>query len=121
MEGLSAACLGVLCSASADMRGDVQYVFQRTPVQKQVMMFSATMSEDVKNLAKKFMAKVSPQGDPPPPPLQVGHAHRAAAQAGAPHRAGCTSRPAGLHRCWGSCSDGPLAVAPTLPSISVSA
>eukprot|EP00891_Asterochloris_glomerata_P007850 jgi/Astpho2/7850/Aster-06136 len=43
---------------TTDMRGDVQYVFQRTPVQKQVMMFSATMSEDVKTLAKKFMAKL---------------------------------------------------------------
>ena len=84
-------------------------------------MFSATMSEDVKNLAKKFMAKVSPKGHPPTPTLQVGHAHRAAAQAGTPHRAGCIRRPAGLHRCWGSCSDGLLAVAPTLSSISVSA
>jgi ATP-dependent RNA helicase UAP56/SUB2 len=37
------------------MRGDVQAIFKTTPSQKQVMMFSATMSADVKNICRKFM------------------------------------------------------------------
>jgi ATP-dependent RNA helicase UAP56/SUB2 len=37
------------------MRGDVQAIFKTTPPQKQVMMFSATMSPDVKNICRKFM------------------------------------------------------------------
>ncbi|KAH7176511.1 P-loop containing nucleoside triphosphate hydrolase protein [Dactylonectria macrodidyma] len=39
----------------ADMRTDVQDVFRATPQQKQVMMFSATLSEEVKPICKKFM------------------------------------------------------------------
>jgi len=38
-----------------DMRGDVQAIFKTTPPKKQVMMFSATMSNDVKNICRKFM------------------------------------------------------------------
>lgn len=38
-----------------DMRADVQQIFKHTPHQKQVMMFSATMSPDGKNIARKFM------------------------------------------------------------------
>ncbi|OAQ97638.1 hypothetical protein LLEC1_05778 [Akanthomyces lecanii] len=38
-----------------DMRTDVQDVFRATPHQKQVMMFSATLSEEVKPICKKFM------------------------------------------------------------------
>ena len=37
------------------MRGDVQAIFKTTPPQKQVMMFSATMSQDVKAICRKFM------------------------------------------------------------------
>jgi ATP-dependent RNA helicase UAP56/SUB2 len=37
------------------MRSDVQTIFKATPHQKQVMMFSATMSPDVKNICRKFM------------------------------------------------------------------
>lgn len=37
------------------MRGDVQNIFKATPHQKQVMMFSATLSADVKNICRKFM------------------------------------------------------------------
>lgn len=37
------------------MRGDVQAIFKTTPPKKQVMMFSATMSNDVKNICRKFM------------------------------------------------------------------
>ncbi|GMM30439.1 ATP-dependent RNA helicase [Martiniozyma asiatica (nom. inval.)] len=38
-----------------DMRRDVQEVFRATPFQKQVMMFSATLSEEMKPICKKFM------------------------------------------------------------------
>lgn len=37
------------------MRRDVQEVFRATPTNKQVMMFSATLSEEVKPICKKFM------------------------------------------------------------------
>ncbi len=37
------------------IRKDVQAIFVETPHQKQVMMFSATMSKEVKGIAKKFM------------------------------------------------------------------
>ncbi|PNP51163.1 hypothetical protein THARTR1_08225 [Trichoderma harzianum] len=38
-----------------DMRTDVQDVFRATPQQKQVMMFSATLSEAIKPICRKFM------------------------------------------------------------------
>ena len=38
-----------------DMRGDVQAIFKTTPVQKQVMMFSATISPETKIICRKFM------------------------------------------------------------------
>lgn len=38
-----------------DMRKDVQEVFRATPHDKQVLMFSATLSEEVKPVIKKFM------------------------------------------------------------------
>jgi len=37
------------------MRTDVQKIFIMTPHEKQVMMFSATMNDEVKPVAKKFM------------------------------------------------------------------
>jgi ATP-dependent RNA helicase UAP56/SUB2 len=37
------------------MRGDVQAIFKTTPPTKQVMMFSATMSKEVKDICRKFM------------------------------------------------------------------
>ncbi|GBF99348.1 DEAD-box ATP-dependent RNA helicase [Raphidocelis subcapitata] len=39
-----------------DMRGDVQDIFKKTPHEKQVMMFSATLSQDVRPVCKKFMS-----------------------------------------------------------------
>jgi ATP-dependent RNA helicase UAP56/SUB2 len=42
-----------------DMRRDLQDIFKKTPVQKQVMMFSATLSETVKPVCKKFCQTVS--------------------------------------------------------------
>ncbi|OWF42652.1 spliceosome RNA helicase DDX39B [Mizuhopecten yessoensis] len=38
-----------------DMRRDVQEIFRATPHEKQVMMFSATLSKDVRLICKKFM------------------------------------------------------------------
>jgi len=38
-----------------DMRGDVQEIFKMTPHDKQVMMFSATLSKEVRPVCKKFM------------------------------------------------------------------
>ncbi|EDQ89444.1 uncharacterized protein MONBRDRAFT_36918 [Monosiga brevicollis MX1] len=38
-----------------DMRRDVQEIFLKTPVQKQVMMFSATLSKTSREVCKKFM------------------------------------------------------------------
>jgi hypothetical protein len=41
------------------MRRDVQEIFRSTPHEKQVMMFSATLSKDVRPVCKKFMQDVS--------------------------------------------------------------
>merc|ERR1711936_1417365 len=38
-----------------DMRRDVQDIFRATPHEKQVMMFSATLSKEVRPICKKFM------------------------------------------------------------------
>lgn len=40
------------------MRADVQKIFRLTPHTKQVMMFSATLSEEIRNVCKKFMHNV---------------------------------------------------------------
>ena len=37
------------------MRRDVQEIFRATPAHKQVMMFSATLSQEVRPICKKFM------------------------------------------------------------------
>lgn len=42
-----------------DMRGDVQDIFRMTPHEKQVMMFSATLSKDLRPVCRKFMQDVS--------------------------------------------------------------
>jgi len=38
-----------------DMRRDVQAIFRKTPHSKQVMMFSATLSKEIRPVCKKFM------------------------------------------------------------------
>jgi len=38
-----------------DMRNDVQKIFKHTPHTKQVMMFSATLPEDIRGVCKRFM------------------------------------------------------------------
>ena len=39
------------------MRADVQKIFKKTPANKQVMMFTATLPDDIKEVCKKFMRK----------------------------------------------------------------
>ena len=40
------------------MRGDIQEIFKKTPHDKQVMMFSATLSKEIRPVCKKFMNEV---------------------------------------------------------------
>ena len=40
------------------MRRDVQEIFRMTPHEKQVMMFSATLSKEIRPVCKKFMQDV---------------------------------------------------------------
>lgn len=40
------------------MRRDVQEIFKSTPHHKQVMMFSATLSKEIRPTCKKFMQSV---------------------------------------------------------------
>ena len=47
-----------LYSICLDMRRDVQEIFRATPHEKQVMMFSATLSKDIRPVCKKFMQDV---------------------------------------------------------------
>lgn len=42
---------------SLDMRRDVQNIFKATPHEKQVMMFSATMSKEIRPVCRKFTQK----------------------------------------------------------------
>merc|ERR1739848_608072 len=44
------------CLEKLDMRGDIQKIFLQTPKKKQVMMFSATMDKDIREVCKKFMS-----------------------------------------------------------------
>jgi len=41
----------------ADMRADIQKIFVKTPVNKQVMMFTATLPPAMRTICKKFMRK----------------------------------------------------------------
>lgn len=43
------------CLEDVRMRGDIQNVFINAPKSKQVMMFSATMTDELRNVARKFM------------------------------------------------------------------
>merc|ERR1719159_1537257 len=43
------------CLEKLDMRGDIQKIFVETPKKKQVMMFSATMSSDMRAVCKRFL------------------------------------------------------------------
>merc|ERR1719420_365751 len=43
------------CLDKLDMRQDIQKIFLETPKKKQVMMFSATMTKETREVCKKFM------------------------------------------------------------------
>merc|ERR1719263_1569089 len=43
------------CVEKLDMRKDIQQIFVETPKKKQTMMFSATMTSEIRALCKKFM------------------------------------------------------------------
>lgn len=43
------------CLEDVRMRADIQNVFINSPKSKQVMMFSATMTDELRNVARKFM------------------------------------------------------------------
>lgn len=43
------------------MRRDVQDIFRLTPHEKQCMMFSATLSKEIRPVCRKFMQDVSHQ------------------------------------------------------------
>lgn len=64
----------------ADMRSDVQAVFKLTPHEKQVMMFSATLSNEIRPICKKFMTDVGPPimqqpATRPTPPKLLPYSH----------------------------------------------
>jgi len=44
------------CLEKLDMRRDIQQIFMETPKKKQVMMYSATMTADIRTICKKFMS-----------------------------------------------------------------
>jgi len=44
------------CLEKLDMRRDIQQIFLETPKKKQVMMYSATMTADIRAVCKKFMS-----------------------------------------------------------------
>ena len=56
----------------ADMRRDVQEIFRSTPHEKQVMMFSATLSKDIRPVCKKFMQDVGVLRQLAPPTAAAG-------------------------------------------------
>jgi len=41
--------------SSIQMRNDIQEIFIKTPREKQVMMFSVTMPDEIKKVCRKFM------------------------------------------------------------------
>ena len=85
------------------MRGDVQDIFKMTPHDKQVMMFSATLSKEIRPICKKFMNDVSvPRRGVPPSAAAAPAAAAAAAflqlfpfKAAAPSRQCCQQRRSG--------------------------
>lgn len=58
-------CIWIFCKT--DMRSDVQEIFRSTPHEKQVMMFSATLSKEIRPVCRKFMQDVSDS--------EITHAH----------------------------------------------
>lgn len=56
---LTRASRAVRVCWGSDMRRDVQEIFRSTPHDKQVMMFSATLSKEIRPVCRKFCQDVS--------------------------------------------------------------
>jgi superfamily II DNA/RNA helicase len=57
------------------MRRDVQEIFRKTPHAKQVMMFSATLSKEIRPICKKFMKDVRPSVSVPSGSLLISETY----------------------------------------------
>lgn len=55
---VAVCCGSYIVHFVSDMRRDVQEIYRNTPHSKQVMMFSATLSKDIRPVCKKFMQDV---------------------------------------------------------------
>nr|KAF6276591.1 DExD-box helicase 39B [Myotis myotis] len=75
-----------------DMRRDVQEIFRMTPHEKQVMMFSATLSKEIRPVCRKFMQDVN---TPPFPPSAPPTASPAGPPAPCPSSTKKGTRPSG--------------------------
>lgn len=71
-----------------DMRRDVQEIFRMTPHEKQVMMFSATLSKEIRPVCRKFMQDVITPLLLHPPRLSLLPPHL--------HSSPCHATPAGV-------------------------
>jgi hypothetical protein len=80
------------------MRADVQDIFIKTPQNKQVMMFSATLDKDMRGICKKFMNEARPQRLTLslPPPLHPADGSPAGSQQCRPAHAACSARVGGV-------------------------
>jgi len=56
---------------SLSMRRQVQGIFSKTPHTKQVMMFSATLSDEMRGICKRFMLNVSDSYTFPPLSISI--------------------------------------------------
>lgn len=89
-----------------DMRRDVQEIFRNTPHEKQVMMFSATLSKDIRPVCLKFMQDVITPNNhlplaPPPsstPPAPLAASNKLASESPKLLRAVCHSARSSLLR-----------------------
>lgn len=59
MQSVIVCVFHICVNPLADMRSDVQEIFRLTPHEKQVMMFSATLSKEIRPVCRKFMQDVS--------------------------------------------------------------
>ena len=62
IPGVLPVILNICKYSLPDMRRDVQEIFKMTPHDKQVMMFSATLSKEIRPVCKKFMQDVISYG-----------------------------------------------------------
>jgi hypothetical protein len=92
----------------ADMRRDVQEIFRLTPHEKQCMMFSATLSKEIRPVCRKFMQDVSRVTPRPTHPRWPRPQHSSCG----PPRAGAAPR-----QSHGPQDAGRLAALPSFPCL----